>query len=181
MVSATARTAKTPKDMANALRGRLGALARAHELVRPAFAATNQGSRGTTVEHLVHAILAAHAEPGTAAADDRRSCRRGRAQHTTTSLALVLHELATNAAKYGSLSTADGVLSIHWALAEDGVRLTWTESGGPRIGEAPTFEGFGSLLARKTIAGQLGGSLAHDWRADGLRVRMILPLDRLSL
>jgi PAS domain S-box-containing protein len=179
MVSMTARTAKSTKDMADALRGRLGALSRAHELVRPAVAAAHQNAQATTMEQLAAAILAPYT--GTAGGH-KRLVLEGPAipvgSQTTTSLALVLHELATNAAKYGCLSAAGGQLVIRWTTREDAVDLTWTEGGGPPT-EEPTFEGFGTQLARKSITGQLGGTLERDWQRNGLVVRMILPLDRL--
>jgi two-component sensor histidine kinase len=101
--------------------------------------------------------------------------------NTTTSLALVLHELATNAAKYGSLSNTEGRLHIRWQIAEgEVVDLVWTEAGGPPIAAAPGFEGFGSQLSQRSIAGQLGGTLSRDWRPDGLRVHMRMPMDRLT-
>jgi PAS domain S-box-containing protein len=179
MVSMTARSAKTPREMAEALRGRLGALSRAHELVRPAFAAAHQPGSGAQMGELIGAILAPYAQPGS----DRLRLEGPTVPvgaNTTTSLALVLHELATNAAKYGSLSAPEGQLAIRWSVDAREVSLTWTEVGGPPLPEAPGPEGFGSLLARKSIAGQLGGTLDYDWRSDGLKVTMILPLDRLS-
>lgn len=180
LVSMTARTAKTPKEMADALRGRLGALSRAHELVRPAVAA-HQHLQGTTVDKLAGAILAAYTHAGR---DDRLILEGppvAVGPQTTTSLALVLHELATNAAKYGCLSSPEGHLEIRWAIDEEGVELTWSESGGPPIAEEPTYQGFGSQLARKTITGQLGGTLHQDWQQTGLVVRMTLPPSRLGL
>ena len=179
MVSMTARTAKDPKDMATALRGRLSALSRAHELVQP-VSATDTGS-GHDVEfaRLIEAVL----EPYRQSSQNRiviegPSVAVG--SNTTTSLALVLHELATNAAKYGCLSCAEGELTIRWTLEGEDVDLLWTESGGPTIDSPPTFEGFGSQLSQRSIAGQLGGTLEREWRPEGLRVHMILPLSRLT-
>jgi len=181
MVSMTARTARTPKDMADALRGRLGALSRAHELVRPALTAANQHVQGTTLDKLASAILAPYTQigPGERLVLEGPPVALG--SQTTTSLALVLHELATNAAKYGCLSSADGQLAIRWTIDGDVVDLTWTESGGPAVPEEPRDEGFGSQLARKSITGQLGGALVHDWQVGGLVVRMSLPVARLVL
>jgi PAS domain S-box-containing protein len=179
MVSMTARTARTPKDMAEALRGRLGALSRAHELVRPAFAADEQHGEATTVAKLIGAILEPYVQ-----SDSNRMALDGPAvpvgANTTTSLALVLHELATNAAKYGSLAAPEGRLSIRWTADADELRLAWIETGGPAVTEAPGLEGFGSQLARKSITGQLGGSLEYEWLGEGLVVRMRIPLDRLG-
>jgi PAS domain S-box-containing protein len=179
MVSMTARTAKDPKDMANALRGRLSALSRAHELVQPSL--TTEQSSGADVElaRLIEAVLEPYRQTGQSRIEiDGPSVFVG--SNTTTSLALVLHELATNAAKYGCLSCVEGELAIRWTVPGENVDLIWTESGGPIIESPPTFEGFGTQLAQRSITGQLGGTLDREWRSEGLRVHMILPLDRLK-
>jgi two-component sensor histidine kinase len=167
--------------MAEALRGRLGALSRAHELVRPAFAADDQAGHATTLAELISAIL----EPYLQAGSSTRLSLEGPpvvvGSNTVTSLALVFHELATNAAKYGCLSVSDGQLALEWLVENDRVALSWRESGGPPVPGVPDFQGFGSQLARKSVTGQLGGTLDHAWNPAGLRVRMTLPIDRLSL
>jgi PAS domain S-box-containing protein len=180
MVSMTARTAKSTKDMAEALRGRLGALSRAHELVRPAAAADNRFKQPTDMAQIIAAILAPYmqTENGGRLVAEGPTVLVG--ANTVTSLAMVLHELATNAVKHGSLSSPEGRLAIRWALAGDEVELTWVESHGPPVDGPPAFEGFGSQLARKTITGQLGGTLTADWQPDGLRIRMTLSVERLS-
>lgn len=178
MVSMTARTAKNPKEMANALRGRLSALARAHELVQPVPTGGHHGGTEVELKKLIEAVL----EPYRQANSTRVSVQGPDVRvgsNTTTSLALVLHELATNAAKYGSLSGAGGQLLIEWRIADDDVDLSWTETGGPPISSEPSFEGFGSQLAQRSISGQLGGTLSRDWRSEGLCVHMTMPLSRL--
>jgi two-component sensor histidine kinase len=181
MVAMTARSARSPKDMAEALRGRLGALARAHEFVRPVFGPEAPGTPATTLAGLISAILEPHAPGGH---DDERLVISGPAvslgPKAVTSLALVLHELATNAAKYGCLSRPDGRLRLTWRIEGDQISLAWQESGGPTITAPPTLEGFGSQLARRTIAGQLGGSMAQHWRPEGLQMEVTFALDRLS-
>jgi PAS domain S-box-containing protein len=179
MVSMTARTAKDPKDMAYALRGRLSALSRAHELVQPASAGEMGAGPDVELVRLIEAVLEPYRQAG-----QNKITIGGPivlvGSNTTTSLALVLHELATNAAKYGCLSCAEGELAIRWTVQEENVDVLWTESGGPPIQGPPTFEGFGTQLSQRSITGQLGGTLDREWRAEGLRVRMILPLNRLS-
>jgi PAS domain S-box-containing protein len=179
MVSMTARTAKDTKEMATALRGRLGALSRAHELVQPVAANPSSGAQ-VGLDELIDAVLAPYIQDGGAKVEANGPPVRVGA-NTTTSLALVLHELATNAAKYGCLTRPEGHLTIEWTETEAAVDVLWLETGGPRIEAAPSFEGFGTQLAHRSIAGQLGGSIAREWNPEGLRVRMTLPFDRLSL
>ncbi|PKR88387.1 histidine kinase [Pleomorphomonas diazotrophica] len=96
------------------------------------------------------------------------------ASTTLTSLGLVLHELATNAAKYGALSVPEGRVSIGWTVDAPGgnLRLTWVESGGPRV-TPPTTLGFGSKLIRTAIA---GGEVDKIFAPDGVRVKIDVPL-----
>ena len=82
-------------------------------------------------------------------------------------VAVVLHELATNASKYGALSDAKGRVRLTWARSDDGqLTLRWTELGGPRVNR-PERKGFGSRLIEGTIS-QLGGNARFDWRSEGL-------------
>jgi PAS domain S-box-containing protein len=87
---------------------------------------------------------------------------------TAQAIAMTLHELATNAAKYGALSVQDGHLHVEWSLLENNqVVLRWTETGGLHV-EPPTREGFGTQLMKAMIGGQLQGRMTFDWRAEGL-------------
>ncbi len=178
MVSMTARTAKDPKDMANSLRGRLSALSRAHELVQPVSAADLGTGTDVELTRLIEAVLEPYRQSG-----QNRITIEGPSvlvgSNTTTSLALVLHELATNAAKYGCLTGPEGELAIRWTVHDEMADLLWTESGGPTIEGAPGFEGFGTQLSQRSITGQLGGTMDREWRPEGLRVHMTLPLGRL--
>jgi PAS domain S-box-containing protein len=179
MVSMTARTAKDPKEMANALRGRLSALSRAHELVQPMPVSGQQGGAEVGLRQLIESVLAPYSPTGgdrvTVEGPDVRV-----GSNTTTSLALVLHELATNAAKYGCLSSSEGQLTIRWTINGEDVHFDWSETGGPPVANPPSFEGFGSQLAQRSIAGQLGGALDREWRPEGLCVHMTMPLGRLT-
>jgi two-component sensor histidine kinase len=83
------------------------------------------------------------------------------------SVAVILHELATNAAKYGSLSLASGRIDLCWSHKPDGrFELRWTETGGPPV-HTPTREGFGGRII-KQMAEQLKGAARFKWRAKGL-------------
>jgi two-component sensor histidine kinase len=96
--------------------------------------------------------------------------------NTAQAIAISLHELATNAAKYGSLSAADGDVEIVWSSTADGrLSLRWTESGGPTIAP-PTHRGCGTRIIENIIGGQLGGKVRFDWRAQGLTCEIALLL-----
>ena len=91
-------------------------------------------------------------------------------------IAISLHELATNAAKYGSLSIADGCVEIAWSLTADRrLSLRWLESNGPTV-TPPSHLGFGTRIMENIIAGQLRGEVRFDWRNQGLACEIALPL-----
>jgi two-component sensor histidine kinase len=94
-------------------------------------------------------------------------------------LAMAIHELATNAAKYGALSVAQGRVAVEWSWATDGrLVLRWSETGGPPVRE-PARTGFGSELI-ELLTRQLGGEVAFDWRAQGLLCEFHLPASTLA-
>jgi two-component sensor histidine kinase len=91
------------------------------------------------------------------------------------SIAVALHELATNAAKYGALSSADGHVDLTWTHSVDGrLDVCWAESGGPTV-QAPTRRGFGTLVIQQ-IVGQLKGELRFDWHPSGVVCDITLRL-----
>jgi PAS domain S-box-containing protein len=94
---------------------------------------------------------------------------------TAQNIAISLHELATNAAKYGALSAANGCVEIAWCLTADGrLSLRWVESGGPAFAP-PMHRGFGTRVIENTI-GQLSGEVQFSWRNQGLTCEIVLPL-----
>jgi PAS domain S-box-containing protein len=96
---------------------------------------------------------------------------------TAQTLALALHELFTNSAKYGALSTRTGRLAIGWQVEEELLTLTWEESGGPLV-MTPKSRGFGTRSLLASVESQLGGQARFDWRAEGLLCRLEVPLVR---
>jgi two-component sensor histidine kinase len=94
---------------------------------------------------------------------------------TAQTLALALHELVTNSAKYGALSTLSGRLSIKWEVQADVLRMVWEEKNGPVV-EKPVSRGFGTRSVIASIESQLGGQAEFDWRAEGLVCRLSVPL-----
>jgi two-component sensor histidine kinase len=99
---------------------------------------------------------------------------------SSTTLALVIHELATNSAKYGSLSVASGTLDVSCNGHDAEVVVVWTERGGPSISAPGTLEGFDSKLVHRSMAAQLGGTIAFDWSTEGLVATLRMSKDRIA-
>jgi two-component sensor histidine kinase len=184
IVALSARSVRTPEEMAMAVRKRLMALSRAHDLTRPDLAENSAlMDRTTTLRELILAILAPYGDP-----DDPTSAAcvvcsgpdvavGGAA---VTGLALVLHEFATNAAKYGALSASTGRVEIEWSVSAETLQLTWREKDGPAVENSPANHGFGSTLARQTVTATLSGELTYAWNAEGLSIRLAVPVNRLT-
>jgi CheY-like chemotaxis protein len=90
-------------------------------------------------------------------------------------LALVLHELATNAVKYGAMSLPAGRVKVSWTLRESVLTLIWEETGGPPV-QVPTSKGYGTKVINASVVQQVGGNVSFDWRPEGLRVVMSAPI-----
>jgi two-component sensor histidine kinase len=182
MISLSVRSARTPQEFADGLRGRLAALLHAKELVRPGIMGTEHAaSERTTVDALVRTILQPYADD----TSRERIIASGPdvmvGATAVTSLALALHETATNAVKYGALSEPNGAIHIKWETQGDDFRLEWEETGGPMIVVSPSAQGFGSVLTERSIISQLGGKIDYDWQRSGLKLRITVPVDRLSV
>jgi PAS domain S-box-containing protein len=170
LISFSARSHPTFRPIADDLRNRVTALGRAHDFVRPHSAK----SRPEALQNSLHGLLDALFLPyqsvdtqrirtaGTDVAIDDRSA---------TPLALLFHELATNAMKYGALSNDAGHVTVTSRTSGDRIALTWEERGGPPV-SAPTTAGFGAQLIDLSASRQLGGTVLHDWAEDGLRVEL---------
>ena len=180
IISLSARSARTPKEMAQALRGRMDALLRAKDLIRPGIMGTEHDSERTTVDALVHTVLQPYQD-----GSPNRIVLSGPqvpvGAKAVTGLALALHESATNAVKYGALSRPDGSIRVSWDVSDDDFHLEWVEIGGPLIDEIPQTRGFGSILTERSVTSGLGGKIDHDWQRDGLRLKLSVPLNRLAV
>lgn len=178
MISMTARSVSSVEAMAEALRGRLSALARAHDLIRPAVGGEVGQRQSTSLRLLIERIV----QPHLGAGDPRMSLEGPEVtlgESASVGLALIFHELATNAAKYGALATAQGRISVAWSVTDRELRLVWKEQVGGRTITAPDSQGFGSELAHATASDQLGGAIGFDWQADGLAVELTAGLEQL--
>ncbi|RZJ41151.1 MAG: PAS domain S-box protein, partial [Brevundimonas sp.] len=180
LAALSARQFPEAKAFAASLRTRINALARAHEFVRP----HSETSRPIVGSMTLHAFLGSLFRPYA----DENGLPRVRVSgddavfddQAATSVALLFHELATNAAKYGALTTPHGQVDLTTEADDDRYRLIWQETGGPTITAAPEGAGFGTALATLSVEGQLGGKLTREWRAEGLRIVADLPRTALS-
>jgi len=174
----TGRSAQSVAAMTGELTQRLTALGRAHDVVRPLPG--HQG-KAALLGDLLSVLLAPYDDNGAFSGRIRVAVpRMGVGQATATTLAMMVHELATNSVKYGALSCEEGVLDVSSKADEDDLYLIWAETGGPRITAPPEMNGFGSRLIARSIASQLGGKLTYDWQESGLVVKVRLRAERLA-
>ena len=172
------RSATSAEEMAQDLIDRLTALGRAHDLVRPLPG--NQG-KAALLGDLLSILLAPYDDPGAFAGRIRVGVpRMGIGENTGTTLAMVIHELATNSVKHGALSVREGTLDISGSSDETHLELTWAEDGGPQVEGTPEMRGFGSKMISRSMAQQFDGALSYDWQPSGLVVTLRMRKDRLA-
>lgn len=177
LTNITSRSTTTVQDMARELTQRLTALGRAHDIVRPLPG--HQG-RAALLGDLIAVLLTPYDDNGAFSGRIRVAVpRMGIGEQSATTMALVIHELATNSLKYGALSVEAGMLDISGSATEHEVILIWTERNGPPVAE-PTDEGYGSKLLRRSIAGHLGGSIVTDWSDEGIIVTLTMDARKLA-
>ena len=158
----------TPEGLKQAIEGRIQALANVHRLF------VESRWQGAELHSLAKEELAAFSQD-----------RETRVQidgpsvllepNAAQAIAVTLHELATNAAKYGALSVTDGHIRLEWSHEQNGrLVLRWTEKGGPPV-EPPTRRGFGARVIEKMVRGQLKGELHFAWHPEGVACEIVLP------
>lgn len=181
VVSLSARSAETATELASAVSSRLNALAEAHSLtLRRSTGLAGNNDQIVTLHSLVQKITAPYEV--TAGQKGRVSIQGpdlSLAGAAVTGFALLMHELTTNAAKYGALSAVDGGVDISCSEDNDYFALTWRERGGPLVEGPSQTEGFGTLLAKGTVEIQFGGEILRDWLPGGLIVRLKVAKNRL--
>jgi PAS domain S-box-containing protein len=151
--------ANSPEELKKVIEGRIKALANVHSL----FVQTRW--IGAELSTIASQELAAYSSRENRVRIDGPQMLLEPA--AAQAVAIALHELATNAAKYGSLSVAGGKVDLNWSHEADGqLKLRWTETGGPLV-QAPTRKGFGSRIIEQMIT-QLKGTTHFDWRPEGL-------------
>ena len=179
LTAMTSRSTESTKEMANELTERLTSLGRAHDLVRPI---PGQQGKAALLGDLITVLLAPYDDQGAFAGRIRVSVpRMGVGAGAATTLALVIHELATNSVKYGALSVASGMLDVSCTVQGQDVVMTWTERGGPEVMPPENARGFGSALVTRTMSSQLGGGITYQWPKEGAIATLRMVKDRLAV
>lgn len=179
LTAIAARSAATTTEMAHDLTQRLAILGRAHDLIRPD--PKRAGADTAFLGELLAVFLAPYDERGVTGDRIHVTVPEVRVGETAaTALALVVHELATNSVKYGSLSVAGGTLDVTCTHIGGQVSIVWTERGGPPV-TAPTGPGgFGTKLITRSLSSQLGGSITFDWPPEGAVITLCMSKARLT-
>jgi PAS domain S-box-containing protein len=155
-----------------AVEGRIRALSRAHTIL------SLSRWQGVDMRGLVEEELAPY-RTGEVAKVETSGPNVSLQPAAAQSLALALHELVTNAAKYGALSSISGHVSLTWDLGPSTLDLKWVESGGPPA-QPPLAPGFGTKIITASIEGQLAGQTMFDWRPEGLQCALSIPRDDMT-
>jgi two-component sensor histidine kinase len=158
--------ANTPAESIPAFEARLSALAAAHNLL------TRENWEAAALKDIVAQAVALFStgDRFKVAGPDLKLPPR-----QAVSLTLALHELATNAQKYGALSGEIGGVTVQWQLIDDSLRIKWIERGGPAV-VTPTRSGFGTRMLKRALAADLGGSVELMFKPDGLICEIRCPL-----
>jgi two-component sensor histidine kinase/PAS domain-containing protein len=171
MARQTAARSDTTEEFVESFSARLQAMAASHDLL------VSQSWYGADLHALVVAHLGQSIDPSSPQIEvvgPTRSISADAAQN----LGLALHELTTNAAKYGALSVLDGKLTVAWAIDDSKVRLTWTETGGPTV-VAPKRDGFGRILLERLVGPALDGNVEIEFASPGVRCVIEFPTRHL--
>jgi PAS domain S-box-containing protein len=174
LISVTARQVDTSKELARVMRDRLMALSSAHRLA--VADPTGKTAPPTSLEKLLHSIVTPFAGERTVDYDIEKICI---VPEALTSLALILYELCTNAAKYGAFAQSDGSLALRAYRDGDRLLIKWNESCHIDP-EAMNREGFGTRMCQDVARSSLGGSITRKFKPTGLCAKIDLEMRRLE-
>lgn len=178
LIGLSARQEPQIKRFAKSLQQRLAALGRAHEFARPHTEVSQPAIDPSTVKILLANLLS----PYPALSENRLIIQGDDIEidhQSAASFALIFHELATNAAKYGALKFHDSKMLIEIVRTEDNLTILLKENTWPETITSPEVEGFGSTLTKLSV-GQLDGSLIKTWKGSGLTVAISVPTENIS-
>ena len=164
------QTAASSPDMASfttSFSGRLESLARAHQLL------VGKVWHDVAISALTERVLGAEVASGRARYGGPEILLKA---GQVLGLSMILHELYTNAVKYGALCTDDGRIDLDWAIDGETIKLVWAETGYPCAGDSPS-SGFGQRMIAMSVKSDLGGTIERDWRPDGLTATLKFPVE----
>ena len=174
----SSRSATSVDEMAREITHRLTALGRAHDLVRPL---PGEQGKAALLGDLLAVLLAPYDDDAAFSGRIRVAVpRMGVGDRAATTLAMVVHELATNSVKHGALSSASGSLNISSHSDDVDLVVIWAETGGPEVKADPEMRGFGSKLIARSVASQFQGALDYDWQPTGLVATLRMRKDRMA-
>ena len=166
LVRQTSRSAESVSGFVTGLEGRIRSMAKAHSLL------SQSRWESVSLTRLIHEELEPYKNGGTqlrVLGEDLLLTPK-----SALSLSLAIHELATNAVKYGALSRPGGSVGVAWQTADSGIDLSWTEAGGPPVA-IPNRIGFGTTLIEKALGMETGGTSKIDYLHDGIVCKIFLP------
>jgi PAS domain S-box-containing protein len=172
IITQTQEASSSQTDFVNALNRRINSLARTHGLL------SESNWRGASLAEIVRREFA----PYTTGNSEARGPGVTLKAEATQAVATVLHELTTNAAKYGAFSNRTGRVSVQWRWLQNGSRqlaIEWQEAGGPPV-LAPGRSGYGASIIRELIPFELGGKVELVFASEGIRCRLEIPADWIS-
>jgi two-component system CheB/CheR fusion protein len=168
IIAQTQETSGSRADFVSGLNSRINSLARTHELL------SKSNWRGASLEEIIRREFAPYARGNTEARGPSVTLQA----EATKSVAAVLHELTTNAAKYGALSNRSGRVSVRWRWLQNGshdrLLIEWQETGGPAA-LAPGRSGYGTNIIRELIPFELGGAVELSFAPEGTKCRLEIP------
>jgi two-component sensor histidine kinase len=167
MARQTAAKSDNTEEFVESFSARLQAMAASHDLL------VSQSWYGADLRELVLTHLGQSIDPGSPQIEVRGETRAITAD-AAQNMGLALHELTTNAAKYGALSVVDGRLTVSWEQVGENIRLTWTETNGPEV-VPPKRNGFGRMLLERLVGPSLDGDVSIDFSPEGLRCVIEFP------
>ena len=179
LIGMSARRRPEHKVFAKELQERISALGRAHEFVRP----HSENSMPEQAPGSLHGVFREILSPYPAVEEGRVRIEGDDVEvddRGATPLALLVHELATNACKYGALCVPDGLLEIKTSRNGETMELRWSERNGPEVTGQPQRTGFGSRLIELSIETQLGGKISRSWDKEGLVATVTVPIKNLK-
>jgi len=181
IITLAARTASTPEELAEGMKNRLISLSHAHQMTLPSFS----GGVSSADQNTTFFTLLTHLLSPFEGRDTRRWHLHGDDTHISadrlTSLALLFHEYATNAVKYGALSASEGRLDITLTSAPDCFQIMWLESNTMPEPDAGSKEsGFGTTLEKMLIRA-LNAQVSREWQPHGLLIKLTLPRDAFGI